>query len=63
MGRFKRRLGQKLNREDIIKAFEDKHIKYLSEQFTYLELIYLCCIKTKEFILTIWNNEKGEVNE
>ena len=58
MSRFKRRLEQKLNREDIIRAFEDERIWYLSEQFTFFELMYLCYAKTKEFILTTWKKAK-----
>lgn len=63
MSKFKRRLEQKLNREDIIKAFEDERIWYLSEQFTFLELMYLCYAKTKEFIVTTWNKAKEKTND
>ena len=63
MSKFKRRLEQKLNREDIIKAFKDERIWYLSEQFTFLELIYLCYAKTKEFILTTWNKAKEKTKD
>lgn len=63
MSKFKIRLEEKLEREDIIRAFEDERIWYLSEQFTFFELMYLCYIKTKEFILTTWSKAKERAND
>lgn len=43
--KFKSKVKRKLSREDIIKAFNNDDTWYISNHFTFLELLYVLKLK------------------